>query len=173
MLHMPIGWESASCCNTSSRSEPTSTYSSISGHLSFILPTTCLTFPKPPCIQAAPASLTPQTKLAAKPKRVLTRQEPQNIAWGKYHDQKEIPTRWNKCCTCIYVCCLDFLWAGEAAWSCESPDPSNGRPPQKKTMLNVPEFVRQQWQQNDQNTMAKMLMDCNFNKDRVLSFFQK
>ena len=39
----------------------------------------------------------------------------------------------------------------------------------KKTMLNVPAFVREQWEQNDQNTMAKMLMDCNFNKDRVHS----
>ena len=43
----------------------------------------------------------------------------------------------------------------------------------KKTMLNVPDFVREQWQQSDQNTMAKMLMECNFSKDRAHSFSQQ
>ena len=35
----------------------------------------------------------------------------------------------------------------------------------KKTALNVPEWVREQWKSKDQNTMAQILMDANWDKD--------
>jgi len=136
-LICPPGWKPPSRCNPSSRSEPTSTYCSSSRHLRFILPSVWH-FPSHHVSQGAAGSLTPQSKLAAKPKpkRALTRQEPHSRAWGKWHSQKEIRTHTKVAHVYMYtVYGLNFVfvfWAGEATWSCESPDPSNGCPSQEK-----------------------------------------
>ena len=35
-----------------------------------------------------------------------------------------------------------------------------------KTALNVPDWVREQWRSKDQNTMAQLLINANWDKDR-------
>ena len=42
-------------------------------------------------------------------------------------------------------------------------------PHKVRTGLQVPDFVREAWKSKDQNAMAKILMDANWDKDGCLS----
>lgn len=41
----------------------------------------------------------------------------------------------------------------------------------KKRGLNVPDWVKEQWKKREQNAMAKLLMDANWDKDHAYIFY--
>ena len=128
----------------------------------------------PPLPQAVPESSKPQGK---KPKKVLTRQVPGNPRDAIYiHEavkaafELQNPS-WETSMSNLVVS-LWLLLVSVQERLREAAKQQIRRwiaPHRKKKNLEAPDFVKQQWVQNDQNGMSQLLMDCNFQKEQSRS----
>jgi len=66
---------------------------------------------------------------------------------------------------------LASCWAGEVARSSQSQIAKDVRGSQKETRAQRSGLVKEQWKKREQNAMAKLLMDANWDKDHAYIFY--